>query len=74
MKKEIYKSIEDMTLEEIMNQKCHWTKKDVINDINICDYWSTSCGNAFIINEGTPYQNKMKFCPYCGQPIKARKK
>jgi hypothetical protein len=28
--------------------------------------WSTSCGNAFCLNHGTPSDNDMKFCCYCG--------
>jgi hypothetical protein len=28
--------------------------------------WDTSCGERFIILEGTPDENKMKFCTYCG--------
>lgn len=29
-------------------------------------FWETSCGNTFVVEDGTPYDNKMKFCPYCG--------
>jgi hypothetical protein len=31
--------------------------------------WSTGCGDAFIILDGTPTENKMNFCCYCGKPI-----
>lgn len=31
--------------------------------------WETSCGNAFTINDGTPAQNDMKYCCYCGGEI-----
>ncbi len=30
------------------------------------DFWKTDCGNAFVLNEGTPVENDMRFCPYCG--------
>lgn len=41
---------------------CTWTETE--------DCWETSCGEAFIICEGTPKENNMKFCPYCGRRIK----
>lgn len=28
--------------------------------------YETECGHAFCINEGTPAENDMRFCPYCG--------
>lgn len=28
--------------------------------------WDTSCGNKFEIIDGTPEDNEMKFCTYCG--------
>ena len=31
--------------------------------------WETGCDNAFILNDGTPGENGMVFCPYCGQRI-----
>ena len=33
------------------------------------DYWETSCDGAFQLVDGTPADNGMKFCPYCGRPI-----
>jgi len=33
------------------------------------DYWVTGCDNAFVPNDGTPKDNGMIFCPYCGQRI-----
>ena len=32
--------------------------------------WETGCGGTFILNEGTPADNRMKFCCYCGKPLK----
>ena len=32
--------------------------------------WQTKCENSFIIcNEGTPEENNMEYCPYCGYKI-----
>lgn len=31
------------------------------------DLWETSCGGMFSIIEGTPSENSMKFCCYCGK-------
>jgi len=33
------------------------------------EYWETGCSNAFTLNDGTPKDNGMVFCPYCGQKI-----
>ena len=30
------------------------------------DVWGTSCGRYFTIIEGTPTDNEMRFCCYCG--------
>jgi len=44
-----------------MKKPCVWTEDE--------GYWVTSCGSEFVINEGTPKQNKMKYCCYCGGTI-----
>ncbi len=31
--------------------------------------WTSQCGGYFTINEGTPTENGMKFCLYCGHPL-----
>lgn len=31
--------------------------------------WQTGCGHSFSLNEGTPSQNFMRFCCYCGLPL-----
>lgn len=28
--------------------------------------WHTECGEIFVIIDGTPTENKMRYCPYCG--------
>ncbi len=43
---------------------CTWTYTEFY------DYWDTQCGHAFDIMNGTPKDNKMVYCPYCGKKIK----
>ncbi len=31
--------------------------------------WETSCGHLFILNDGGPNENGLKFCPFCGKPL-----
>lgn len=38
---------------------CNWEQ-------NKDGFWETDCGEIFVINDGTPYDNKMIFCCYCG--------
>lgn len=45
-----------------MGDKCEW-----IQDEN--GVWETSCGNMFEIIEGTPRDNELRFCPYCGKHL-----
>lgn len=35
--------------------------------------WETDCGNMFVLNEGSPKHNKMKFCCFCGMKLAERK-
>lgn len=42
--------------------ECWWTETG--------EMWETSCKNAFVLNDGTPRHNKMKFCCYCGGKLK----
>lgn len=32
--------------------------------------WETDCGNAFSLVDGGPSENGMRFCPYCGRPLR----
>jgi len=45
-----------------MAHTCEWGEEDG----GLSEYWETQCGNAFVLNDGTPKQNDMNFCPYCG--------
>ena len=31
--------------------------------------WETECGKAFCLNDGTPYENEMRFCCFCGEAL-----
>jgi len=34
-----------------------------------CEKYDTSCGQAFVLEDGTPESNEMKFCCYCGKEL-----
>ena len=34
-------------------------------------YYETECGEAFTLINGTPEDNGMKYCPYCGGRIES---
>jgi hypothetical protein len=46
-----------------MTDTCTWHEDE--ND----GCWDTDCGEAFVLNDGTPESNHMKFCCYCGKPL-----
>lgn len=31
--------------------------------------WATGCGNLYEVNDGTPLENKMHFCCFCGRKL-----
>lgn len=31
--------------------------------------WGSSCGHYWQFTDGTPTENDMKFCPFCGKPL-----
>lgn len=41
---------------------CGWQRDEDGND-------QTDCGGTWCLNDGTPPENGMKFCPYCGKLI-----
>ena len=41
--------------------RCQWTEDG--------EAWATQCGDYFQIENGTPEDNRMVFCPHCGRPI-----
>lgn len=41
--------------------RCQWTQDG--------EHWSTKCGEYFWLENGTPEDNRIIFCHYCGRPI-----
>ena len=50
-----------ITEHEIITERCAW--KDT------GEYWESSCGLHFSINDGTPAENEMKYCTKCMKEI-----
>lgn len=46
------------------SEACKWTQEDYDSSV-----WHTECGDAMSLNEGTPGDNFMRFCCYCGKPL-----
>ena len=43
-------------------QPCNWWEED--------GAWTTGCANRFVLEAGTPEENSMRYCCYCGSVIK----
>ena len=43
---------------------CNWNQYD-----DEYSSYETDCGQSFVLNEGTPGDNGLKFCCYCGKPL-----
>ena len=50
-------------VERLTPRMCLWFEDEA-------GVWETGCGNSFEIYAGTPTDNKMAYCTYCGLPIK----
>lgn len=50
-----------MTTDEMSKKMCTWT-----NDDPESNFWVTECGKSFEVNDGTPLENDMRFCCFCG--------
>ena len=44
---------------------CVWKQHDDYDD----DYWESDCGEAWCFIDGTPAENKVKFCHGCGGKV-----
>jgi hypothetical protein len=42
----------------VRNKTCEWSDDG--------EYYNTQCGGAFHIESGTPADNGMEYCAYCG--------
>jgi hypothetical protein len=52
-------------IEKAAQEVCTWTQPNDEDSNN----WESSCGDMFFFDEGTPEENGIKFCPFCGHPI-----
>lgn len=43
---------------------CRWVQEDEGSDL-----WETACKHYFALNEGTPSDNAMEYCCYCGKHL-----
>jgi hypothetical protein len=50
-------------------KRCFW-KYDETDEKFTKDSWNTSCGEKFCLNEGTPKDNDIRYCCFCGKKIK----
>lgn len=54
---------------DICQPQCEWKMS---ND-GFYDVWESTCGNSFVLNDGSPEDNEMNYCSHCGgkliQPI-----
>ena len=47
---------------------CYW--KEVTNEFETV--WETSCGETFVLIDGNPEDNRLRFCAYCGGKLTMR--
>lgn len=59
------KAIEIVKGECATEQSCEWKIEDSESNLYV-----TECENRQLIFEGTPEENRYKYCPYCGRKIK----
>ena len=52
-------------LQEPERKKGQWEDFDYDNS-----YLCTSCGEIWILNDGTPEENNMNYCPNCGADMR----
>lgn len=43
---------------------CNWAQADFETDA-----WETTCGGVFRLDDGTPSDNQMRWCCYCGKSL-----
>lgn len=49
-----------------MSRICGWVE-------NSEGTWATGCGHLFELNDGSPSENSMKFCCFCGCKLEETK-
>lgn len=45
---------------------CDWYQDADVED---SDSWETTCGKMYLLIDGTPQDNEMKFCCFCGRVL-----
>jgi hypothetical protein len=58
-----FKTVEEAIEFEKEVPYCTWTWEEE-------GAWNTSCANQFVVNNGTPSENGMIYCCYCGRKLK----
>ena len=61
--RELEERLKDRDEQADVREPCVWTEND-------SGWWETTCQNAFSLTDGTPEDNGMNFCPYCGNHLK----
>jgi hypothetical protein len=46
---------------------CGWGEEEFGN-------WETDCGKCWQLTDGTPEENEMKFCPFCGLELRVNRR
>lgn len=54
--------------DEAKERKCKWEPKENYSEFTD-DYWESACDHLWTLEEGTPKDNEMKYCPFCGLEI-----
>lgn len=55
----------EMKIEEQAEQYCNWLQQDGENS----EDWLACDDKLFCLTNGTPSENGMRFCPYCGKNL-----
>ncbi len=46
------------------SETCEWTQQSESDD-----HWGTDCGKEFVFIDGSPTENGMSFCCFCGKKL-----
>lgn len=61
----ILRKAADMLTADAPAKQCTWTEDSE-------GYYSTTCGEAYVFNDGTPTQNNACFCHHCGGKLEVK--
>jgi hypothetical protein len=65
-----FKTVEEAIEFEKEVPYCTWTWEEEGTTWEEEGAWNTSCANQFVVNNGTPSENGMVYCCYCGRKLK----